>query len=270
MLDNFFKYQSIGNDFIIFDCFHKDIETLNSTILNKSWKPFVIKICKRHFGIGADGVLIIKKDKEGKLPELLVYNSDGSKAEICINGLRCAALHLRDYHDLDKKLKIKIGQKITTCQINKNNVNIKISNIQYKKSKEIKVHEKNFLGHIVKVPNQHFVIPQKITSDWLSKNGKLIESHKAFKGKTNVEFVWPKDQKNKFYNVLVYERGVGPTLACGSGAAAIVWSLFRTHKIKINQKINLMFPGGKIVCWIDKNKKVSLQAPCKLVFKGHI
>ncbi len=270
MLDNFFKYQSVGNDFIIFDCYHKDPVLLENIISNKSWKSFVIKSCKRHFGIGADGILIIKKDKEEKLPELLIYNSDGSTAKICINGLRCAALHLHEYHDLDRRLKIRVGDKIVTCQINKENITIKISGIQYSGTKEIAIHEKKFLGHVIKVPNQHFVIPQKTTPDWLSKNGKLIESHKSFKEKTNVEFVWAQDQKNNFFNVLVYERGVGPTLACGSGAAAICWSLFQTRRISINQKISLMFPGGKIICWIDSNKDISLQANSIQLFKGNI
>ncbi len=284
MLDNFFKYQSVGNDFIIFDCYHKDPKSLKDIITNKSWKPFVVKSCKRHFGVGADGVLIIKKNKEQKLPELLIYNSDGSIAEICINGLRCAALYLREYHDFDKRLKIKVGNKIVNCLINKTNITVKISGIEYKGTKEITVHDrkkhlmlKKFLGHVLKVPNQHFVIPQKVTPDWLEKNGKLIESHKSFKGKTNVEFIWAQDQKSKetfnvnnFFNVLVYERGVGPTLSCGSGAAAICWSLFKTNRIKINQKISLMFPGGKIVCWIDSKKDISLQANSIQVFKGQV
>ena len=118
MLDNFFKYQSVGNDFIIFDCYHKDPESLKDIITSKNWKPFVVKSCKRHFGIGADGVLVIKRNKEQKLPELLIYNSDGSTAEICVNGLRCAALYLREYHDFDKRLKIKVSNKIVSCLIN--------------------------------------------------------------------------------------------------------------------------------------------------------
>lgn len=270
MLNNFYKYQSVGNDFIIFDAYHKDKQILNDIISSKKWKPFVIKSCKRHFGVGADGILIISNDEKEKLPELFIYNSDGSKAEICINGLRCIAFHLREYHDFDKKLKIKVSNKIINCQINKNNVIVKVPGAKYNGTKDIKIHEKNILGHLVKIPNQHFVIPQKTTLDWLEKNGKLIESNKRFKGKTNVEFVWPKDPNNNFYNALVYERGVGPTLACGSGAGAICWSLFKSQKIQVNQKVNLIFPGGKIICWIDKNKNISIQANAKLIFKGQI
>jgi diaminopimelate epimerase len=270
MLNNFYKYQSVGNDFIIFDAYHKNPQVLNDILSDKEWKTFVIKSCKRHFGIGADGILIITKNENENLPELLIYNSDGSNAGICINGLRCIALHLREYHDFDKKLKIKVSDKIINCQINKNNVTVKISDARYNGTKNLSIHEKNFLGHIVKMPNQHFVIPQKTTLDWLEKNGKLIESNKIFKGKTNVEFVWANDEKYNIFNALVYERGVGPTLACGSGAAAICWSLFRSQKIQINQKINLIFPGGKIICWVDKNKNISIQANAKLVFKGQV
>lgn len=269
MLDNFYKYQSVGNDFILFDAYYKDPESLAEIINNKGWKSFVARVCQRHFGIGADGVLIIRKNEKLNLPELLIYNSDGSSAEICINGLRCAALHLHDYHDFDNRFKIKVGQEVS-CHINKNNVTIKISGLQYLGTKAITIHEKDFLGHIVTVPNPHFIIPQKTTNDWLLNNGKLIELHKFFKEKTNVEFVWAIDHKNNYFNVLVYERGVGITLSCGSGATGICWSLFKTHKTIINQKVNLIFSGGKIVCWVDKNKRVCTKANAKLIFKGNV
>ncbi|MBU4269837.1 diaminopimelate epimerase [Candidatus Dependentiae bacterium] len=277
MAENFYKYESLGNDFILIDYFYKDADFLKEKLNGPIWKNFVIDSCNRHFGIGADGVLVLKKDISGNYPELLIFNSDGSQAETCLNGLRCAALHLREYHDINKIFTFKMGKKLINCTINKNIITTKISGLVYSGSKQITLNNKSeFHGHVVNVGNPHFIITKKVTPDWVEKYGKFIESHELFLNKTNVEFVWLNFDLNKNtksisnYNVLVYERGVGPTLSCGSGASAICWFLYKTRKIVTSQKITLNFLGGYIICWIDKNEFVNLQAKARLVFKGQI
>ena len=279
MAENFYKYESVGNDFILIDYFYKDAEFVKDKLTNSAWKNFVINACKKHFGIGADGVLVLIKDSTNNYPELLIFNADGTQAETCLNGLRCAALHLREYHDIDKIFTFKMGKKFMSCAINKNIITTKIPEIIYGGFKNLIINNKSEIsGHILNVGNPHFIISKKVTPDWVEKNGKQIESHETFPNKTNVEFVWPNFDQNKNinsksasnYNVLVYERGVGPTLSCGSGASAVCWFLYKTRKIVISQKITLNFLGGYINCWVDKNEQVNLQARAKLVFKGQI
>lgn len=286
MLNKFYKYQSLGNDFILFDYYYKEHEMLNEIIKSKKWKPFIKKICERNFNIGANGVLILtrsilKDDSINKpikqIPELLIYNSDGTQAEICLNGLRCATLHLREYHDISKTFKFKIGNKIIECLINQDKITTKIPDIIYKGSQTIKINNNEKVttlnGHVLNSGNPHFVINQKINKEWLLKNGNKIESHKEFLNKTNVEFIWPRNDEleiNTNLNVLVYERGVGYTLSCSSGATAITWLLYQQKKILLNQRINLFFEGGTLSCWIDKNKSVNLEAKADLIFNGYI
>ncbi len=286
-METFYKYQSLGNDFIIIDAYNKDKELLQEKISSPKWKKFVINSCKRHFGIGADGVLIISngKSKTEIIPELLVYNTDGSTAEICLNGLRCAALHLIDFHDIGRTFKFKSGKKIVTGSINKNFITTKISGLLYSGIQKIKIDNQELTGHVVNAGNPHFIFQKKVTKEWLAANGNKIESHKNFKNKTNVEFISPnlKDKKDinrkniSDFDVLVYERGVGPTLSCSSGAAAICWYLYKNKKsektfnvIEETQKITLNFLGGQAICFVDKNKQVNVIASAKMVFKGKI
>jgi diaminopimelate epimerase len=290
-METFYKYQSLGNDFILIDAFNKSKKLLNEKISSANWKNFVINSCKRNFGVGADGVLVLTKSHDNKnnkqninqevIPELLIFNSDGSQAEICLNGLRCAVLHLHEYHDIEKSSKIKMGKKIINFSINKNIITTQISELIYSGIKNIIINNnQEIMGHVVSVGNPHFIIEKQVTPEWVLINGKSIESHPDFINKTNVEFITPAavilnsfqdpDKKTKSINVLVYERGVGPTLACSSGAAAITEYLYQTQKINILQKITLNFLGGQVNCFIDKDKQVNLQAHAKLVFKGQI
>ena len=108
---------------------------------------------------------------------------------------------------------------------------------------------------------------QKTNLEWLKNNGHLIESHTNFKNKTNVEFVWTDNTANKF-NVLVYERGCGITLACSSGAAEITQLLFNLHKICAGKEIVLHMPGGKIDCSYTTSNQIQLHTTAKLVFQA--
>ena len=272
MTKKFFKYQSLGNDFILFDWYLKNDSFIEKNISKKDWPQFVINICKRLFAIGADGILILKKNQKLNLPEMLIYNSDGTQAEICLNGLRCTALHLYTNHKFAKIFKLKIGSQIIECKIIKKNkkINIlnKIESAKYIGKKIIQINNKKIIGHIVNVGNPHFIVFEKTNLEWLKKYGSKIETNKIFPNKTNVEFVW--QDKNNNFNAIVYERGCGITLACSSGATAIIWALFQLKKLKIKEKITLNMPGGQIESFINNNYAIVLQATANFVFEGKI
>src|SRR3989338_293477 len=110
-LKHFVKYQSLGNDFIVFDWFKKPTSFIQEELKDAQWKEFVIKTCDRHFGVGADGVLIITCCPQEGVPEILVFNADGSNGQTCLNGLRCVAKHLFDTHHFPKEFRIKMSQR---------------------------------------------------------------------------------------------------------------------------------------------------------------
>ena len=140
--------------------------------------------------------------------------------------------------------------------------------------KTIEIKNRTFKGHYLQIPNPHFIIQKKITSKDLLNLGQLIEAHPEFPNKTNVEFIHKIDSSSKLkttsIDLLIHERGCGQTLACSSGATAVLYFLFKTKQIKLNQKIKINMPGGTLVCWIDKNGKVNLQAKAQLVFNGNL
>jgi diaminopimelate epimerase len=273
MLQKFLKCHSLGNDLIFLDWFEKTNQEIQTVLTHKNWKKFVIDSCGRHTGVGADGILILTKHQELKLPQAFIFNSDGSQAEICLNGLRCIAHYLFTHYSFPEHFKVLMGPKSIDCHIlQKNGVEIvnKIETANYIGESTIEIDHQKVSGHIVDVGNPHFVIFKKAELDWLKQFGNQIETHPLFKNKTNVEFIWqePEEQNSTNFNVLVHERGCGITLACSSGAAAINWTLFCLKKININEIVNLKMIGGDIFGFIDEKHKITLQAKAHFIFEG--
>lgn len=286
MLKNFYKYQSLGNDFILFDWYKKP-ETFVEQVLNEqNLQDLVIKICKPHFGIGADGVLILKGNTNARVAEMLIFNRDGSRAEICLNGLRCIAQHLFMHYNFPEKFQIKAGQRIIEClvQNSKDNpeqviVKNNVGKVEYLGTKSIKMSQGQISGHCASVGNPHFIVFEKKDLNWLQTFGAEIESHKEFtsadssetgSGKTNVEFVWEDKTSTsiKKFETIVYERGCGITLACSSGAAAISGVLLKLGLVNKNEEFQISMPGGIVKCSIDDSENINLYAPSIIVFSG--
>lgn len=270
MIKNFIKYQSLGNNFILFDWYDQLEESIQQTLHDASWPTFVKNICNRHTGVGADGVLILKRNEQEQLPEMLIFNADGTQAESCLNGLRCVTHYLVTKHGFPASFLIKLGKRTMVCGIEKSGTDIlitnNIGNVEYQGTKTVTIFEGTFHGHVASVGNPHFIIFQKTELDWLQRHGAALESHEAFPHKTNVEFIWEDGVAR--YHVLVYERGCGITQACSSGAAAIVGTLFHLKKIEANQKIELVMLGGSVISWVDHDGNVFLQAGAQPVFTG--
>lgn len=249
-MKEFFKYHSLGNDFII------------AEDENKTYEPEeIMGLCDRHFGIGADGVLIFKGS------DVVIYNSDGSNGQICLNGARCVAYHLHNFHNFPKEISIAMGPKKIKHLIEDNLITQYIEAGSYKGEKTISIDDKNYTGGVVDVGNPHFIIPQRTNMEWLIKNGSLIEYHEEFPDRTNIECIWPESENT--YKVIVYERGCGITLACSSGAAAII-TLLSAAQLPPLKKISLHMPGGTILCWLTEDRQIALQAEAVPVYSGAI
>lgn len=272
MLKNFVKYQSLGNDFIVFDWYKKPNSYMQTELHDASWKNFVITRCNRHFGAGADGVLIITSNPEVGMPEMLIFNADGSQAESCLNGVRSVAHYLFTQHHFPEHFSIKLGTRVIECSIQPGQlgseplVTTRVGSVHYQSDKTVDTHVGSFTGSVVTIGNPHFIIFKQVELDWLRQHGKFLESHELFPQKTNVEFVW--QNSNGDYVMIVYERACGITLACSSGAAAVIGLLYQQEKIIKNQKIALHMPGGQLLAWVDGDGQIVLQAGAALVYRG--
>ena len=257
MLKHFIKYQSLGNDFVLFDWYKKPDVYIKRTLNNlPDWKQFIVQVCKRNYGIGANGLLVLKSNQESRLPEMLIFNADGSSAEICLNGLRCVAHYLFTQYHCSPEFKVLCGDRFIECQVaagkltsQKIIITTNVGAVSYDGFKTIDTSAGLFEGHIASVGNPHFVIFKEYDVNWLKNNGALIEAHSSFENKTNVEFVWQTDsdkEENKKYSMLVYERGCDVTLACSSGAAAVLGVLYQCKQIEKNEKVSLKMAGGVV------------------------
>lgn len=279
ILKSFIKYQSLGNDFVIFDWYKRPSLYMHNELHEASWQGFVKNICDRHYGVGADGVLVVTNCPEAGMPEMLVYNADGSPGGNCLNGLRSVAHYLFTQYHFPTNFKIKLGSRTIDCLIKSSeatsgsySVVSHVGTVDVKGPLSITINKQQINGTVVTIGNPHFIVFESTTREWLSMYGSEIECHKAFSDRTNVEFVTPltTDSKTNIpaYNILVFERGSGMTLACSSGAAAITGFLYNNGSIGITQKVAMHMPGGIVTTWINEDLSVALEADAHIVFRG--
>jgi len=295
LLKQFVKYQSLGNDFIIFDWYKKPALFVQVELSGGHFSSVVQRLCDRHFGVGADGVLVITSHQEFGFPVVTIYNADGSKAESCLNGLRCVADYLfteyyapappelvegrpvRGGRADGHEFQIKLGERMIDCIVHQEpsgtrTITTHIGSATMLGEQTVTTTAGTFSGTMVSVGNPHFFIDQQVTLEWLAQHGKAIESHELFPQKTNVEFFWQYSEPVildvvKSYGITVFERGSGITLACSSGAAAFTGLLHSLGHIDDHEKISITMPGGSVIAWIN-NGIISLQATAKPVFSG--
>ncbi len=250
----FTKMHGLGNDFIVFKA------PLNLT------SDHISKLCNRHTGIGADAILLISQEKDSIKMEY--WNSDGSTAEMCGNGLRCAVRFATD----NKMMKYgvnTISTGIGALKVRWNGVDHNKIEIQVGKAivtpQPIKIYEKEF--YIVDVGNPHAVMfVDDIMSAPVEILGQKIETHALFPYRTNVEFV---EIVNRFHvKIRIWERGVGETLACGTGMVAV--SAVTSQLNKTTSPLTVEVLGGEAKIWLDEEGYMCMSAPAEMVYEGEI
>lgn len=241
----FTKYQGLGNDFIIID---EDISVEK-----------IKKLCDRHFGIGADG-LIINSFYKG-LPYMKFFNADGSVAKMCGNGIRCYADYLNKKNIDFSKIYTLAGIK----EVTKVELGYKVfmgSAVEEFLDKEYSQFELNSIY----TGTSHCVIITDENIDTLTKVAPLIQKDKyLFSDSTNVNFVKVINDEN--IRVYTYERGVGITLACGTGAVASAYLTNKKNYTKSKVKVDLL--GGSLYILIEE-KGIYMIGEAKKVFEGEI
>ena len=247
------KMQGCGNDFVIID--YAEYEKTGMAM-----EELAKKVCDRHFGVGADGMIIPKTDTANSDIGWYFYNSDGSIAQMCGNGMRCFARYAYDNGLVKKKeFSVKTGAGIISPQLLEDG-NVKVNmgipvledaKIPFKGERKLKALDREFEITPVSMGNPHCVIVvEDNPMDMALKYGPVIERHEYFPEKTNTEFV--KIISKSEIEMCVYERGCGITLACGTGACASVVACVLNNLTEQNVKVNL--PGGSVFVEWQGNK----------------
>lgn len=260
----FTKMHGIGNDYIFIDC------TDNKNIISNP-SSFSQIISNRNFGIGSDGLILIENSKIADF-KMKIFNSDGSEAEMCGNGIRCVGKYVYDYGLTDKtniEIETLSGIKKLTLKTRNNQVySVSVCMGEYiiLDEFELSILDTSFLITPVLVGNPHAIIFVKdVEKIDIKKYGPIIESHTKFPNKTNVEFVQVVNPN--LLKLKVWERGSGITLACGTGACASTVAAFKKKFIYKNPNIEL--PGGFLQTYIDdKTNLVYMSGPATTVYFG--
>uniref|UniRef100_A0A7S3P3B1 diaminopimelate epimerase n=1 Tax=Amphora coffeiformis TaxID=265554 RepID=A0A7S3P3B1_9STRA len=276
----FRKYEGLGNDFILVDDRDKDRPSLTPEQSEK--------LCHRNFGIGGDGVIFaLRPSKENHDFAMRIYNSDGSEPEMCGNGIRCMAQFLKDLGEEQKSYRIDtLAGTIIPVMNDDGTITVDMGepildgpkipttlepNFQSNSvvEQDIEANGKRWKVSTVSMGNPHAIIfVDDLEADVsLSTDGPALETHPAFPAKTNVEFVQvmaPDHLKMK-----VWERGAGPTLACGTGACALTVAAIRAGKIPRGGPCRVTLPGGDLfIEWKEEDNKIYMTGPATFAFQG--
>lgn len=274
---NFTKMQGIGNDYVYIDAINQNIK--NESSLAKF-------ISNRHFGIGSDGLILICKSNVADF-KMRMFNSDGSEAEMCGNGIRCLGKFVYDKRLTRKKeinietlagirtliLNIEDG-KVRTVKVDMGKPILEaekipvISNENPVKNLILNAEGEQFKFTCVSMGNPHAVTIVKDTKNFnVEKYGKVLEIDKAFPKKANIEFVQIVDKHN--IKMRVWERGTGETLACGTGACATLVACNINGMTE--RKVNIELLGGNLeIEWNKDDNHVYMTGSATSVFEGKI
>lgn len=274
----FSKMQATGNDFIVVNNLENEFQY--------SFKLLSKYLCDRHFGVGADGVLILDKGNKADY-KMRIFNYDGTEAEMCGNGIRCFAKYLYEKKIVKdsefvietlsgiKKVKLEIeGNTVVLVEVDMGEPSFNFNEIgvYYENNAIDTYNEEQFKGiqineftvFPISMGNPHCVcFVDNVDEIDIEKTGKLIENYKYFSNKTNVEFVEIKN--NSTIKVRVWERGVGETLSCGTGAcsSAIISNLYKSTESEMIVELR----GGNLKVKYT-GKRVLLQGSAEFVYEG--
>lgn len=268
-MEPFFKYHGLGNDFVVIDRRRRgddvDAETTR-------------RLCRRRFGIGADGVLTILP-AEGLAGRMVVHNADGSIAQMCGNGLRCVVKHLaeRDGGRPDS-LEVATGAGVLQCSIDWAGPTVAAVTVAMGPARlEASILpgggpfigqaiEPGLIGTAVSLGNPHLVLLDTPPSE-AGRLGPGLERHAAFPERANVSFVEARPEGG--LRVAVWERGVGLTLACGTGACAAVTAAALAGRVPFGAWVPVELPGGVLDIKVAGDRsQVWLRGPVAFVYEG--
>jgi diaminopimelate epimerase len=275
----FVKYQGTGNDFVV-------VEALDG---RPDWMTdaLVRAVCDRHFGVGADGILLVER---GRLAPwfMRVLNADGSEAEMCGNGIRCVARHLRERMGVEQDaFPIETLAGVKQCELRMgadgsvegvavglgapilDRARIPMGGAGDSLAVSTSAMGREFVGNGVSMGNPHFVIFEGVDTAEAQRFGAVLSTSPLFPRHANIEFAEAIGPAH--FRVIVYERGCGLTLACGTGAGATAVAAVLTGRAAAGEPIRLDLPGGPLRLTVARDLSgVTLEGPATRVFEGDI
>ena len=273
----FTKMHGIGNDYVYVNCFEETVDCPQEAA------KFV---SDRHFGIGSDGLILIKPSEKADF-EMEMYNADGSRGNMCGNGIRCVAKYVYE-HGLTTKTQIRVdtlsgvkelnltieNEKVALVRVNMGKPEFTAKKIPVISEKEqvirqpIQVAGNTYEMTCVSMGNPHCVV---FIDDMdcldMEKTGPAFENHSCFPDRVNTEFV--KIIDNHTLEMRVWERGSGETLACGTGACAVAAASIKNGFT--NDTVTVRLRGGELqIEWDQESGDIYMTGPAEEVFEGEI
>lgn len=273
----FTKMHTLGNDYICINCLEECVRTP---------EQLAIRLCDRHYGIGADGMILVAPSQEGAF-QMKLYNMDGSEAKMCGNGIRCLGKYVYEHGLIDSTtfkvetlagvrwMQLELaGNQVEQIRVNMGHPRLNAHSIPILCERDMVIREPIYVGQQmievtgVSMGNPHVVIftedvEQIAQGAW----GRPLEFHEKFPERMNIEYCQVINSEQ--IKVRVWERGVGETLACGTGAcAAVVAAVLNNRTRRI---VQVVFAGGEVwVEWNEKTNEVYLTGTATQVFEGQL
>lgn len=271
----FTKMQGIGNDYIYINCFEEQVD--DPAALS-------VRLSDRHFGIGGDGIILIKPSKNGDA-EMDLYNADGSRAKMCGNGIRCVGKYVYERGIAQKDvLKIDTQSGVKTLYLDVDNGHVRSIRVNMGQpgltpeaipttlpgveNQTINAAGQDWTATCVSMGNPHCVIfVDDVEHFPLETVGPALEHHPVFPERANIEFVRLCGENE--VEMRVWERGSGETWACGTGACAVTVACALTGRT--GRRVLVHLRGGDLeIFWNELTNEVEMTGPAEFVFDGEV
>ncbi len=265
----FAKVEATGNDFIL----------IEAGEMQRDWPQLAISLCQRHFGVGADGLILLLPSKVADLG-MRMFNPDGSEAEACGNGLRCLAIYAMEMGMAEGELAVETLGGVRRVKALKEGIQVEMGMPRLKPEEipmlaqgldiiidyPLAIQNRTLLLTCLSLGNPHAVcfLEEAVEGFPLLELGPEVENHPIFPNRVNFEIANVLDRKK--VRARVWERGAGETLSCGSGACAVAVAA-RLHDA-VESHVDIMLPGGDLTVDWDGVGEVMLSGPANLVFVG--
>jgi diaminopimelate epimerase len=273
---DFVKMHGLGNDFVLLDCLAGELSRTD-----EDWARLARQMCDRHFGVGADGILVALPSETADV-RMRIFNADGSEAEMCGNGVRCLARYARDNGHVADRLRVDTlaGVLELTFPDGPSQVRVDMGpprlaprEIPVRADGErvldliVPVNGRSLKVAAVSMGNPHavtFMTAPDLEAFPLHEIGPGVERHTLFPERTNFHAVAVTSPHGA--TVRVWERGAGPTLACGTGACAVTVAGVLTGRLE--NPVDVTLPGGTLRIDWQQGGSVFMTGPAEYVFRG--
>jgi diaminopimelate epimerase len=255
---HFWKYHGLGNDFVV-------VETAELMSADRARR-----LCDRRRGIGADGVLSVLPPRAGGVAYMHIYNSDGSVAAMCGNGIRCVARHIAERRGLAGDLVVETDAGAKRCVVHRDrtggvdSVSIEMGPARWLGEEEFRVGSEVLRAERVSMGNPHAVFFGDATVARATELGPHIE--RAVEGGVNAGFA---SARGGGLDLVVWERGAGLTDACGTGACAAAVAAVKKGLLPAGEPLEVHLPGGALLVTVNPDlERVTMRGPAERAFEG--